>query len=216
MKIRLAAIAKDEAAYLPRWIYHHLRFGFDEIDIYVNDTTDNSAEVINRISSRFPVRAIAADYIYERKRSGSFQHEAYSIMINDAILQDITHLLFLDIDEFWTSRDFVTSIHQCLEDTGYSDVISFAWTNKIDEDDAFSGPYSQHTRLRNNVNIKSLFRTSLEIRRIGVHNVRATNATYLLGDGRPNVRKWEAKIDPRELSDGGPKKFLYYSSYLTV
>ena len=108
-------------------------------------------------------------------------------MINDAILQDITHLLFLDIDEFWTSRDFVTSIHQCLEDTGYSDVISFAWANKVDENDAFSGPYSQHTRLRNNVNIKSLFGTSLEIRRIGVHNVRANNATYLLGDGRPNV-----------------------------
>lgn len=42
LKIKLVAIAKDEAAYLPEWIFHHLYFGFDQIDIYVNNTSDNT------------------------------------------------------------------------------------------------------------------------------------------------------------------------------
>jgi len=208
LKIRLAAIAKDEAAYLPRWIYHHLRFGFDEIDIYVNNTTDNSVAVLDKISSQFPVRVIAADFIYERRRSISFQREAYSIILQDAIKQDVTHLLFLDIDEFWTPRDLVTSIHQCLEDTGYPDVISFAWANKVDEDVTFAGPYSQHTRSIENVHVKSLFRTSLKIRKLEVHNVISDNATYLLGDGRENLRKGKSTIDPQELGIEGPKRFF--------
>lgn len=45
MKIKLIAIAKDEAAYLPDWIFHHLYFGFDSIDIYVNNTTDNTNDL---------------------------------------------------------------------------------------------------------------------------------------------------------------------------
>lgn len=102
----------------------------------------------------------------------------------------------------------MASIHRCLEDTGYPDVISFAWANKVDEDDAFSGPYSQHTRLSKGVHIKSLFRTSLKIRQIEVHNVRSNNATYLLRDGRPNVRKCDGKIDPRKVGAEGPKSFF--------
>ena len=56
IKIKLVAIAKDEAAYLPQWIFHHLRLGVDSIDVYINDSFDNSIEIsrkINAIEPRF-------------------------------------------------------------------------------------------------------------------------------------------------------------------
>ena len=47
-KIKLVAIAKNEAAYLPQWI-HHFLVGFNEIEIYINDTTDNSVAICEKI-----------------------------------------------------------------------------------------------------------------------------------------------------------------------
>lgn len=54
MKVKLVAIAKDEAAYLPDWIFHHLYFGFDSIDIYVNNTTDNTYDLKLIFNAMFP------------------------------------------------------------------------------------------------------------------------------------------------------------------
>jgi len=52
MKIKLIAVAKDEAAYIPEWVYHHLNFGFDSISIYTNNISDNTRDVIDKISLR--------------------------------------------------------------------------------------------------------------------------------------------------------------------
>ena len=60
IKIKLAAIARDEAAYLPEWIFHHLDFGFDEIEIYINNTVDNSSAVLENITDNYPVKVINA------------------------------------------------------------------------------------------------------------------------------------------------------------
>ena len=47
-KIKLVAIAKNEAAYLPQWIHHHFSIGFNEIEIFINDTTDNSLAICEK------------------------------------------------------------------------------------------------------------------------------------------------------------------------
>jgi len=44
-KVKLVAIAKDEAPYIPQWIYHHLSIGIDLIEIHINNTTDNSLNI---------------------------------------------------------------------------------------------------------------------------------------------------------------------------
>ena len=36
IKIKLIAIAKNEAANLPQWVFHHFRIGVDSIDVYIN------------------------------------------------------------------------------------------------------------------------------------------------------------------------------------
>lgn len=50
VKVKLVAVAKDESAYLAEWCAHHLYFGFDEITVYLNRTTDNSCDVLSRLS----------------------------------------------------------------------------------------------------------------------------------------------------------------------
>ena len=45
-KIKLVAIAKNEAAYLAEWIFHHLYLGVDEIEIHFNRCSDNTLDYI--------------------------------------------------------------------------------------------------------------------------------------------------------------------------
>jgi hypothetical protein len=52
--IHLTGCAKNEAAYLPEWIFHHLNIGFNSIKVYVNNTDDNSIEVLNKIIKHHP------------------------------------------------------------------------------------------------------------------------------------------------------------------
>lgn len=65
MKIKLIAIAKDEAAYLPDWIFHHLYFGFDSIDIYVNNTTDNTNDLKLFLEKEHRVSFIDGDSFFD-------------------------------------------------------------------------------------------------------------------------------------------------------
>lgn len=48
MKILLAAIAKDESAYISNWILHHLNYGFDAVEIYTNGITDSTEKTLDK------------------------------------------------------------------------------------------------------------------------------------------------------------------------
>ena len=114
MKILLAAIAKDEAAYLPEWVFHHLDIGFSSIWIYVNNITDNSREVIDLISVKYPnVKRVEADYIRSDKNSewssllresfeknNPMQSKAFADIFIKAKAKGFTHVAYFDIDEF--------------------------------------------------------------------------------------------------------------------
>ena len=54
IKTKIVAVAKDEGAYLAEWVHHHLFLGFDAIDIYINRTSDNSLEILHKISEKYP------------------------------------------------------------------------------------------------------------------------------------------------------------------
>ncbi|HPE80776.1 MAG TPA: glycosyltransferase family 2 protein [Gammaproteobacteria bacterium] len=186
LKVKLAAIVKDEAAYLPAWLFHHLYFGFDEIEIYVNNTTDPTRDLVSNISRRFPVRLTEADYIFSLDRNHTFQLEAYSQILESSRADGFSHILFLDIDEFWTPRNFNSSIHDCVSRLCFPDIISFEWANKLDEQ-LFSTPFSPANKLQPAKHVKSIFDTSLRLQYHRVHNVQCMGATYLLADGSPNT-----------------------------
>src|SRR5690625_3516362 len=109
MRIKLCAIAKDESAYLFNWVFHHLYFGFDEVEVWLNNITDNSEELCRemaRISSQFKYR-VADDVVSEAYRRGKmFQIIAYEKMYKAAVYEGFDYIVFLDIDEFFVPKDF--------------------------------------------------------------------------------------------------------------
>lgn len=182
-KIKLAAIAKDEAAYLPEWIHHHLYFGFDEVEVYVNNTTDNTFELLEKIKDKYPIKVVNADFIFEKDSKAHFQVAAYSIILKKAIEEKFTHVMFLDIDEFWTPLDFKTNIKDCLSILNDPDIVSFEWCLKWNEEDKFKRPFSEENIVSKYQIVKTILKTSLPIDDIFVHNVASPNAQYLLADG---------------------------------
>jgi Glycosyl transferase family 2 len=52
--IKLIGIAKDEGAYIGEWVVYHFGIGVDEIEIYANDCSDNTVEVLRFLQARYP------------------------------------------------------------------------------------------------------------------------------------------------------------------
>jgi len=183
MKIRLGAIAKDEAAYLPDWIFHHLHFGFDDIEVVVNNTRDNSIAILDKIAAHHPVKFCDLGETPIDGRT-SFQRRAYLELLKRARRDGVTHLMFLDIDEFWTPGNFEESIHNVLGHWPDANVVSFQWALKCREPSPFGAPFDQSNAIIWNRHVKSIFETRLKLEFIGAHNVRGPQVRNVLADGQ--------------------------------
>ncbi|MEP3349833.1 MAG: glycosyltransferase family 2 protein [Marinomonas sp.] len=182
-KVKLVAIAKDEAAYLPEWIFHHLYFGFDAIDIYVNNTTDNTYDLADELSGFKNVSFLNGDpYFYGE---GHPQQKIYVEAFEKAKKSGFSHIIFLDIDEFWTAHNMTSSIKECISEIG-ANIISFEWINKF-EDSEFSFAIDkkiigEHHRL-----VKSLTDLSLEYEKLDIHNVTSKASSNVLANGEKAI-----------------------------
>ena len=181
IKLKLAALAKDEGAYLPEWIFHHLAFGVDEIEVYVNNTTDNSVAILDRITQHHPVKITQADKLLKSFIHG-VQAKAYKTIAKAAISDGFTHLLILDIDEFWTPADFSTSIKQAIVNLGSPDVINFNWFIHCDESE-FGYCFQPSMKIRTNPHVKTLFKLTAPWEKVDIHNVLGKSLTYTRGNG---------------------------------
>ena len=157
--VTLIAVAKDEACYIHEWIYHHLYMGFDSIIVGVNRTTDETIEILNKINT------VYGNCIYEiidwmdkippYGRNEKIQKLAYSYLSNIANKKySPTHVMYLDIDEFWFSVDF-TKINNLLLNSNKFDVMSFNWASQMGEDEAFTPPFKNQYFIINK-HVKSL------------------------------------------------------------
>jgi hypothetical protein len=197
-RIKLVAIAKDEAAYLPEWIYHHLYFGIDAIDVYVNNTTDNTFEILSSIAENHDVNIINSDNIYA-KSSEHFQSNAYRHAVSKTSKDIYSHILFLDVDEFWTPSDFSTSIKEFIQEKNNFDVINFNWAIHLDEDE-YSQCYKEKIRMVNNSHIKYLVKTSVNFQP-SIHNALG-NLTYsdCFGNEVTFENPAKAKVDTNSIN----------------
>ena len=182
MHTRIAAIAKDEGAYLADWIYHHLYFGFDSIEVYVNRTSDDSIELLKQLNIENRINIILADDIVE-SAGENFQNQAYSNAYTKAKNDGVDYLLYLDIDEFWTPRDFSTNIQSYLKNIGLPDVVSFEWVFPNDDSELFGRPFGLHNYVSKDHHVKTIFKVDQDVEAIHVHNVQTKNAVYKLADG---------------------------------
>ena len=184
MKTKLVAIAKDEAAYLPEWIFHHLHFGFDEIEIYINFTTDNSLALLNKIKRNHPIKFKNVEYLLEPEcdkydglisqrylEYNKFQSRAYAELLFNARKDGFSHVMFLDIDELWTPSCFKAKIEEVLTDLGDPDIAYFRWKNKVLENEEFGRPFQQDTLVVGPNHGKCIVKTNIEIELISSHGV---------------------------------------------
>ncbi|WP_160063873.1 glycosyltransferase family 2 protein [Psychromonas sp. L1A2] len=179
-KIKLIAIAKDEAAYLPEWIFHHLHFGFDAIDIYVNNTTDNTFELSNILKGFSSVKLLNGDVFFNNEAK-SPQLTVYNEAFLNAKNAGFSHVMFLDIDEFWTPVDMKSTIKNCLSSLD-ADVVSFGWLNKF-ENKKFAPVIEAKITGEHHPLVKTIMSVNINIEKLDIHNVTAKNAKYALSDG---------------------------------
>ncbi|MGY5449819.1 glycosyltransferase family 2 protein [Agarivorans sp. MS3-6] len=202
-KIKLIAIAKDEAAYLPEWIHHHLYFGFSEIHIMVNRTEDNTKEILSSISKCEPRLTWETidwiEYCPDKVRE-RFQAVAYAKGFYDSKHNgNCSHILFLDIDEFWVPRDFSRKIEECVMDASSEALISFQWMNDLGDAKPFS-------RFSNPLNgelsriVKTLLPISADVKEFRPHVPILKNVCpHLLADGSAFIasEKVEQAVHPK-------------------
>ena len=169
-KIKLVAIAKNEAAYLPEWIAHHLYFGFDHIEININRTSDNSLPILSKFSELPQVTIRDADAFFNSYK-GNPQVGLYREAIVKARKEGFSHICFLDIDEFWVSKDLNSTIHDCLNSISRCDVISFEWANKYEPENQFGPAISQQVQVQRRPQVKSIIDTRSPYYRLNPHNI---------------------------------------------
>lgn len=188
---KIIAIAKDEAAYLAEWIHHHLFFGFDSIDIYTNRLTDNTEEVLEKICRNHPnVRHESADWIDYGNDSvrSSFQNIAYAYAYEIALRESqATHIMFLDIDEYWLAVNFKNTISDCIDELGDPKSISFQWACEIGSENRFP-KIGGSIKFLNSQIPKTIFRSDADIDHLRIHFPKFEKIDgCLLADGKNYV-----------------------------
>lgn len=196
---------KNEAAYLSEWIFHHLHFGFNQIEIHINATSDNTDELIEKLSSLSQVKFINADNTFNNPDIKFPQMQVYQDALLEGPNSDFTHLMFLDIDEFWLPTDFNSSISDCINRLK-GDVVSFEWLLKYDESLAFSQviPFDLHGK--KSAQLKSLVKTGLQITYASPHNMVVANGSNMLADGTLFTPSKENFSVAPEIDEGTPVK----------
>lgn len=189
-KIKLAAIAKNEGAYIPQWVFHHLKVGFDVIEIWINGTTDNSLDIIKEISTHNPGKLIVrdADQLLEecKVRSVNFQIETYSKIFKETKASgEFTHIFFLDLDEYWISLDTHKSIKDFIISQKPFDTTSFQWLIDIPDYDrtVFNPILKTENTLQKDRHLKTLIAFSDKQTKVLIHNSIVENGIALLANG---------------------------------
>lgn len=197
METKVAAIAKDEAPYIAQWVFHHLYFGFSSVEVIVNKTTDRTCEILQKISLKYPVEFTDIGLGWYGPEQVSFQKAAYIELLAKAKQLDTQRLMFVDIDELWTPRDFQTLVGAYLEDIGSPEIVSFEWALLRSDYKLFGLGYKSSNQLCKNNHLKTLFNPELDITKLSVHNVECLGVKNVLADGSPNPRPYKDRLmDP--------------------
>lgn len=212
--VRLVAIAKDEAPYISDWVFHHLWFGFDSIHVFLNRTSDATAEILDNIRKQHSNVTYEyvdwVDWVGDKKVSQRMQEISYSVALADARTRSLCdYLMFLDIDEFWLPKNMYSSVNECLNILGYPDMVSFEWQNLLAESKEFS-VFDIEMPLWKTGQVKSLFRIKAAIKKIRVHvPILGPGGYHAIADGS------EFSPDP-EYSERLEKSLRYEKDFFVL
>jgi hypothetical protein len=189
-KVKLVAVAKDESAYLPEWVYHHAFFGFDAIDVYVNRTADNSIEMLNALVKHVPSLSVkSADWLdtCPNDASNFMQFIVYAkAFAKEQQNKQFDYIMFLDIDEFWTPQDMSMSIQDCITQYKNADSISFSWLNEHGSDEVFQRVSPKISGQLSPL-VKTLLKVDSQMEQMSLHFPKLRHGKSVLVDGESFV-----------------------------
>ncbi|MDO6560392.1 glycosyltransferase family 2 protein [Paraglaciecola chathamensis] len=199
-RVKLVAIAKNEGAYLTEWIHHHLYFKFDSIDVYINNTEDDTNLLISKLAKLKNVKFLDGDKYFHLGVDAP-QIAIYKKAFLEARRRLYSHVVFLDVDEFWSSSDFHSSIKDSLSEID-ADIVAYEWVNKLEDDQLFSLPFQVSMKGKRALQIKVAVSTNVFIRDMNPHNVTSGDYSYVLANGQTFDRTCSnhSKVDKSELS----------------
>lgn len=216
-KVKVVAIAKDEARYLAEWLFHHHYFGFACFEIYINNTSDNSLDILKQVQAELDLdlRIINADTLYQAKEK-HFQSHVYQQALRNTSEKEFTHIAFLDIDEFWTPNDFTTSVNTHLLNSPQPHAVHlFNWMIKRGED-TFSACFSLENQYIRNPHVKCITPVRHDLG-TKVHTVVGENIEYVDCDGQTpefiDKSLSKTRFNPEELPNAFVVHRLYRSQY---
>lgn len=120
----IIAIARNEGLFLVEWVAHHLALGFDHIVIATNDCEDGSDELLNAISSHFPVSYIDNS---GASKNLTVQQRGNRLCLEHSVVQESDWVLHIDIDEFLNIRSETGEIKPFLKQHRDADAIALLW-----------------------------------------------------------------------------------------
>jgi hypothetical protein len=212
-KVKLIAIAKDESAYLADWLFHHINAGFAEIEVILNRTTDASVELIDEISGYFPnVSRSRSDFVdwvpggAHTKMQQIAYALAYQKLIDDNS-SDFTHVMYLDIDEYWIHTNLETKIADFVDSLPHDKGISFSWLNDVPSSTPFETVTESLTGTRTRL-VKSVFPLTAGLRVVRAHQPLLKNHRYQMANGEPFIP--DENIDEHSVKSVYQPAFIYH------
>ncbi|UOM37345.1 glycosyltransferase family 2 protein [Acuticoccus sp. I52.16.1] len=228
-RVALLAVAADEAAYLPHYLFHHLRCGFAPIVVAVNNTADNSRAVLAAIAAAgHDVRVLEGDDLVAdpaafppgaRSRQEALYHHALAAVEARSGSPDHVgpaYAMALDVDEFWLEPGGAP-IGAYLARHPEAHSVSFNWFVPDDDDGAFAPPFASD-RLRGQWHgaVKSVWRVGSGFAALRAHNVR-----YPPGLARVQIVAGGAALRPdlgttQTLPTAPDAPFVYHRMYRSL
>lgn len=117
---------RNDGAYAPEWIAHHLAAGFDRMLVFSHDNTDATGEVLDALAADPRVRHVS----FSPKGKKSVQWQALKLAQDHDWLQDADWAMFFDCDEFLclpkggTVRDLIAELEA---EQGAFDALALPW-----------------------------------------------------------------------------------------
>ena len=149
--------AANEGPYIAEFIHHHLLLGFRHLYIGVNnDSSGLTSRIVERISRHYPnVHVLNTDRDHRRHGYLGSYCKLYETASRTT---DSSHLLVIDVDEYWMSTIPRQTISAYLSQQKSFQILSFNWIN-LRGGNAFIRPLdTASARASSSTEFKSLFR----------------------------------------------------------
>ncbi|MFB9932394.1 glycosyltransferase family 2 protein [Photobacterium aphoticum] len=172
-KVAALTVVKDESPYILDWINHYLYFGFHEIYVAINRTSDSTSIILNRFAENdHRIKIFHTDWLdmFPNKDGINPQIQIYSFcfLLEQARLNGVAdHVLTVDADEFWFPENFKENISEYLSGFGHFDVLSIPWACQSGDDKPYMLPFEnknitvfQDSNVKSVINLSSLDKMS--------------------------------------------------------